>query len=276
MPAEVLGGYSTVIWVGNNYNGDLPKWAETPILSYLEAGGNVLLMTRRSRTFIGLDLSSYLGVVWAEDGGNLGNFLAVEPGLSDIPFTGDQSWNDVFFTGVGPESTLLFKDTAGFGGERGTGVWASPTGGGTFRETGGQFVVLSGRPYRMDHDILRQNVEFILENYLDEPFTSVSPVPEDGLPRTGVALDQNYPNPFNPATKISFNLAAAGPVRLRIFDVSGRLVRTLIDDVEMAAGNHLAGWNGLDQTGRAVAAGVYFYNLETADNSFTRRMTMVK
>ena len=277
VPASILGEYSTVIWVGNNYNGDLPKWAETPIQSYLEVGGNLLLMTRSSKVFLDGDLTTYLGVTWAELSSSLGNYVSVATGLVNIPFIGPQSWNDVFLNSVGPQSTLLFLDTAGFSGDRGTGVWASPAGGGTFRTTGGQFVLLSGRPYRMDHDFLRQNVEYILENYLNEPYNPLSPVPGGGaLPGATAVLGQNYPNPFNPSTTISFELEASGPVQLRIYDVSGRLVRTLVDDSELSAGDHQAIWSGQDQSGRAVAAGVYFYNLEVEGYSRTKRMTMVK
>ena len=277
VPASVLGGYSTVIWVGNNYNGDLAKWAETPIQSYLEAGGNLLLMTRMSKSFLDGDLTGYLGVTWAEEAASLGNCVAVAAGLVNIPFIGTQSWNDVYLTGVGAESTLLFNDTAGFSGARGTGVRASPAGGGSFRETGGQFVHIAGRPYRMNHSVLRKNVEVILENYLDEPFTSISAVPGQGTVRKAPAtLEQNFPNPFNPVTTISFSLTAPGPVRLSVYDVSGRLVRTLVDEGEVTAGDHEAIWNGQDQSGRAAAAGVYFYNLETEGYSRTRRMTMVK
>jgi hypothetical protein len=276
VPASILGGYSTVIWVGNDYNGDLPKWAETPVLSYLEVGGNLLLMTRRSKSFLDGDLTSYLGVTWAEESASLGNCVAVAPGLVGIPFIGSQSWNDVYLTGVGPESTLISKDTAGFGGERGTGVWASPSGGGTFRDTGGQFVHLAGRPYRMNHDVLRQNVEYILENMLDEPYTSISAVGDGDLPAAVPELQQNYPNPFNPLTTINFRLAKTGPVKLRVFDVAGRLVRTLVDEPEMASGDHQARWSGLDDAGRTVSAGVYFYQLQTGGHTGTRRMTMVK
>jgi hypothetical protein len=276
VPASVIGDHSTVIWVGNNYNGDLGKWAETPIQSYLEVGGNVLLMTRRSQSFLEGNLTNYLGVTWAEEG-TLGNCVAVAPGLVNIPFIGSQSFNDVYLTGVGSESTLLFTDTAGFSGVRGTGVWASPVGGGTHRETGGQFVHLAGRPYRMNHDALRQNVEYILENYLGEPYSPLSPVPGgEAVPGATAVLGQNFPNPFNPSTTINFSLAAAGPVQLRVYDLSGRLVRTLVDEGKLAAGDHEAVWDGQDERGRAVSAGVYFYNLETEGYSQTRRMTMVK
>ena len=277
VPAEILGGYSTVIWVGNNYNGDLAKWSETPIASYLETGGNVLLLTRRARSFLDGELSTYLGVTWAESDASLGNCVAQLPGLVDQGFLGSQSWNDVFFIDVAAQSTLLMADTAGFGTTRGIGVWADPGGTGTFRPSGGQFVLLAGRPYRMNHAALRQNVDFILSNHLSEPYTAVTPVPEPDRPPVAVTtLDLNRPNPFNPRTTIFFDLAGQGPVRLTVFDVAGRHVRTLIDGRPLAAGRHQAVWDGRDSSGRAAAAGVYFYNLRADGIQQTRRMTLVK
>lgn len=97
------------------------------------------------------------------------------------------------------------------------------------------------------------------------------------------ALAQNYPNPFNPETKISFSLprATAGEVRLSIFSETGQLVRTLANR-KMPAGRHEVRWNGRNQEGRTVAAGVYLYRLiVTSENgeiifSQTNRMTLLK
>lgn len=89
-------------------------------------------------------------------------------------------------------------------------------------------------------------------------------------------LGQNSPNPFNPRTTIGFSLATAGRVNLRIFDLDGRAVRTLIADESLAARRHTRDWDGRDDGGRQVAAGVYFYRLETGERVATRRMTLVK
>jgi len=88
-------------------------------------------------------------------------------------------------------------------------------------------------------------------------------------------LDANMPNPFNPSTKIHYEIAQGGNASLRIYDVSGGLVRTLVDRSHNP-GNYDARWDGLDLHGRPVASGVYFYRLET--NSFvqTRRMVLLK
>jgi hypothetical protein len=89
-------------------------------------------------------------------------------------------------------------------------------------------------------------------------------------------LHQNVPNPFNPMTEISFDLAQNGRVALRIYDVAGRLVRTLVDKDMVAGRNHSIVWNGLDDQNRRVSSGVYFYRLDAAGNSLTKKMVVMK
>jgi hypothetical protein len=94
-------------------------------------------------------------------------------------------------------------------------------------------------------------------------------------------LEQNYPNPFNPSTMINFALPAAGKVVVRIYSETGQLVNTLVNG-EMAAGRHTVRWNGRNQLGHAVAAGIYLYQIvvKGVDGNavFTRtqRMTFLK
>jgi hypothetical protein len=88
-------------------------------------------------------------------------------------------------------------------------------------------------------------------------------------------LYQNYPNPFNPSTRIDFNLATAGPVRIRIYDTAGRLIRTLLDS-SREAGSHHVDWNGTDSTGGQATSGIYFYVLDTAAGSESRKMILLK
>lgn len=84
------------------------------------------------------------------------------------------------------------------------------------------------------------------------------------------------PNPFNPATTIAFDLPAAAPVSLHIYDTAGRLVRTLLSEVPSASGRNEVLWNGRDQAGRQAASGVYLYRLETPRQQDMGRMTLVK
>ncbi|MCK9995747.1 MAG: T9SS type A sorting domain-containing protein [Candidatus Krumholzibacteria bacterium] len=96
------------------------------------------------------------------------------------------------------------------------------------------------------------------------------------LPVTGIGLLQNAPNPFNPQTTIAFEIPEKAAVSLRVFDVSGRLVRVLIDNEIVERGRHETVWNGRDDTGRNVATGVYFYRLESGPWSEMKRMALIK
>jgi hypothetical protein len=88
-------------------------------------------------------------------------------------------------------------------------------------------------------------------------------------------LEPNAPNPFNPSTTIHYTIPADGPVRLAVYDLSGRLVHRLVDGPQLA-GRHAAEWDGRDASGRSLGSGVFFYRLETGAVTETRKMTMVK
>jgi flagellar hook assembly protein FlgD len=85
----------------------------------------------------------------------------------------------------------------------------------------------------------------------------------------------NYPNPFNPATVLEFGVCSPGAVNLSVFDVRGQRVLTLIDE-ELAIGTYRILWNGRDADGDAVAAGVYYCRLETADRVEMKKLVLVK
>ncbi len=89
------------------------------------------------------------------------------------------------------------------------------------------------------------------------------------------ALRPNYPNPFNPTTSIRFDVASRSHVTLRVYDVSGALVRTLADE-SMDAGSHVIEWNGRNDQGNPASSGVYFYRLTAPGFSDVRKMTLIK
>ncbi|MBD3376800.1 T9SS type A sorting domain-containing protein [candidate division KSB1 bacterium] len=92
---------------------------------------------------------------------------------------------------------------------------------------------------------------------------------------TNYDLAQNYPNPFNPTTTITFSLPEPGEVKLSIYDITGRLVKELVDDYK-GAGIHNILWDARDNSGYKVASGVYLYRLETNGHAFSRRMMLLK
>lgn len=90
-----------------------------------------------------------------------------------------------------------------------------------------------------------------------------------------INLYQNYPNPFNPTTTIQFKLPEKSDVSLRIYDITGKLVRTLMNE-EKEAGYHSVIWDGNDEQGAAIHSGVYFYKIETDGYSDVKRCVMLK
>lgn len=99
--------------------------------------------------------------------------------------------------------------------------------------------------------------------------------PRERMPRA-YALYQNEPNPFNPTTEITYDVPRGGaPVMLSIYDVSGRLVRRLVDAFETAGQNQVT-WDGRDDRGGQAASGVYFCRLRTPRYDKTVKMTLVQ
>jgi hypothetical protein len=93
---------------------------------------------------------------------------------------------------------------------------------------------------------------------------------------TEFALLQNFPNPFNPETTIKYNLAEASDVHLRIFNIVGQVVRTLVAE-RQSAGRYQVRWSGTDDRGVSVSSGIYFYEL-SAGGKFqdVKRLMLLK
>ena len=119
-------------------------------------------------------------------------------------------------------------------------------------------------------DSLRERMERRIADAVDQfGVTAAPPVP------SRLHLAQNHPNPFNPLTTVTFTLEKAGIASLRIFDASGRLVRTLFTDYR-DSGAHAVLWDGRDDGGRQVGDGVYLYRLDAAGDSDARKMVLVR
>lgn len=98
-----------------------------------------------------------------------------------------------------------------------------------------------------------------------------------GLPKA-YSLARNHPNPFNPVTAISYSVpdqAAAAHVSIRVYDIRGRLVRVLVNEVK-SAGQYTVFWHGTDQSGRKVGSGVYICRMKAGGSVFTRKMVLLK
>jgi bacillolysin len=104
--------------------------------------------------------------------------------------------------------------------------------------------------------------------------------PETEQMPTTFVLHQNFPNPFNPTTRIEYEVPARSQVKLTVYDLLGRLVRTLVN-AEMQAGQFSTTWDGTDASGKVLSSGMYVYRLETRDGAGTslmlsRKMVLLK
>ncbi|MFH1866253.1 MAG: C25 family cysteine peptidase, partial [Candidatus Eisenbacteria bacterium] len=117
--------------------------------------------------------------------------------------------------------------------------------------------------------------------YVDDVSVIMSDVPSDTSVEGAqgeepmLLLHQNHPNPFSPSTLISFSLLTAGEVDLTVYNVQGRLIRTLLGETR-PAGEYEVAWDGADESGVDVAAGVYLYRLRLGEQEETRKMILVR
>jgi len=88
-------------------------------------------------------------------------------------------------------------------------------------------------------------------------------------------LQQNYPNPFNPETAISYQLPEACHVTLKIFNLLGQQIKTLVDH-DAPAGSHTIRWDGKDENGHNLASGIYIYRLEAGPYVASKKLALVR
>jgi len=127
----------------------------------------------------------------------------------------------------------------------------------------------AGDPALLDPDGSRRDIGAI-------PFGEEWPVAMSATATPApFSLSQNAPNPFNPTTRIAFSLPEPGGARLTVYDVAGRVVRTLVGDA-LRPGAHEVVWNGVDDAGRSCASGVYVYRLAVPGGTVSRRMLLLR
>ncbi|MDP6455978.1 MAG: T9SS type A sorting domain-containing protein, partial [Candidatus Marinimicrobia bacterium] len=121
-----------------------------------------------------------------------------------------------------------------------------------------------------ENDVYAENGPFTLT--IDGSQLNIN---ESELIPESFALHANYPNPFNPTTTISYDLPEQAQVTLGIYDLLGKQIKTLVNQSQ-DAGNRTAVWDGTDDLGRQVSAGVYLYQIEAGDFTQTRKMVLLK
>lgn len=212
--------------------------------------------------------------VWNDNSGLPGNLMDSKDFTPIKSSGGDASWNQVdFFTGA------LFNPGVSFW----VGVWMAPDDGTNINlilsdsilhnpgrdagkaNTGGWTIFPEGfNDWQLVGDLMiRALVQFIAveENSVDAPKT--------------VTLNQNLPNPVVNRTTISYSIPQAGQVNLKIYDVTGKLVRTLVNETQKAGLNEVM-WDKKTDNGTTVSSGAYFYRLDVkGHNPVTKVMTVL-
>jgi hypothetical protein len=132
------------------------------------------------------------------------------------------------------------------------------------------FVLKNASTYKILHEILTNN-------YLSDvpPIRTVSnnigtKTGKNNLSPGRYSLEHNYPNPFNPTTTIKFALPKDGYVKLKVYDIMGREVKVIVNEVKQA------GYYSVDFDGSNLASGVYFYRLQCGSFNETKRMVIIK
>jgi hypothetical protein len=98
----------------------------------------------------------------------------------------------------------------------------------------------------------------------------VVPIPDQYV------LFNNYPNPFNPTTNIRFQLPEAQNIKLYIYDMSGSLIKTLVNNQNYPSGEHIVSWDATDGAGNRVSTGIYLYRFQAGSFVKTGKMVLVK
>lgn len=244
---EIVGGGEGGLWSSTNYGA---TWA---VLGLGATARSLVATNNGASLFAG---GETFGVYRSTDGG--ANWTLVNDGLTDIRIN----------TLLSPDGTNLFA--AGVGG-----VFLSTDQGNhwTSVDTGLTAGVLSLSMSVDGTNLLAGTTEYgVWTRPLSEMLT-ITGVNAEVVPRT-MSL-RSYPNPFNPNTTIRYSLLETGRVRLAIYDVTGRLVRTLLDGVRNA-GDQRVFWDGKDDRGSLVGSGVYLYQLEAGNKSLTRKMSLLR
>ncbi len=204
-------------------------------------------------------------------GGGLSSPMGIARDTADVLYVaGGGSNNIVMFDTLG--NTLGTITHADLGGPQGI----------AFDDRGHFFTSSFFQDHLVEFDGSGNYVQTITAGNLDMPrslaFEPLEPPTGLGQPvgiPHAVELYPNFPNPFNPATHFRFRIADVGFVKLKIYDVMGRPVKTLVQE-KLSPGRYEVQWDGTDDAGRAVASGIYLYRLQAGERVLTRKMVLIK
>lgn len=267
-----MGQFETIIWLtGNDGTTTLTESEQNKLMAYLDNGGTFFLSGQNIGPDIEGDTDFYTNYLCAE------YWVNSAPGTQAVGIPGDpisdgldlnldggaenQSSKDAIHA---LDPAVIIYDYPDFPFEAGLRV-----------EKEGYKAVYLGFGFEGIADVsTRITLMHRIMVWLGQE-TKVEDADIGEVP-TQFTLSQNYPNPFNPQTTIEFDIPESqDAVSLRIYDSSGKLVKTLIH-APMDAGNYSVIWNGTDDNGNAVSSGIYYYEMSTESYRQIRQLVLLK
>jgi hypothetical protein len=259
IPLSVLKLYNKVIWIGNNYNGDLNFYNPATVLQYVQQGGSFILATRMASLFFDAPLKSYCGVTQVSSDLTVNKLLSLDNNLVNMSAIATNSLVDLITLDSNSTAVPIFAyDTVS--------AWR-----GGFRihkNNEGVFIYIAGRPYRYDLTASFNNYDYIINNWMIP--LPVGTGKNDIDKPDNYCLHQNYPNPFNPSTSIKYSIPNEGMVNLSVYNTLGQKVGSLVNQY-MRAGNYEVKF---DASG--FASGIYFYRLDSGKFTSVKKMILMK
>ena len=265
-----LSNYSAVVWMfGDESSTDETFGAaeQAKAIAFLNSGGKIFANgseiaydldgasgpTQPDREF----LHTYLKAAFAGDNANSKTISIISSGIT---FTFGDTLQSSPYVEDYPDYLYAIVGGSTPAASYGNGLVAAVSSSNTF---------LLGIPFETIHT--KANRDAVMTTVLNTLVitTSIARQEESTIPST-FSLEQNYPNPFNPTTTIRFSLANNEFVSLKIYDVLGKEISTLISE-EMNAGTYTVNWNA-----SALPSGVYFYRLQAKNFSETKKLVLTK
>lgn len=270
--AATMADFSTVVWVCGDLNPGIEEADKVAIEDFINAGGRLFitgqdvaadLFNNGSGTWLITVLRT-----WYQHSSYGGPSVA---GIEGDPISDGLALDLVGGDGAGNYNSPDVVRPQGEGSVRIFNYTGTTNGCGNRVDYGDARLVFLSFGFESINNVAHRNV--LMERILQWLVPEITPV-DDTQSRT-VALNQNVPNPFNPQTEISFSLSGEAHVRIGVYDVRGRLVRVLADEVRQP-GEHRLVWDGRDSAGEHVASGTYYCRMSSDGQVFKRPMTLLK
>lgn len=260
IPNSILNLYDKVIWIGNNYSGDLQFFNPSQVLQYVQNGKNFLLATRMASFFFNSDLYNYCGILQISGDMQINTALALDDSLVSMTSNSANTLTHYVRLDTSSKAIPIFDDDPGT-------QWIAG-----FRmkknQNDGAFIFIAGRPYRYNNAASSANYNYIIDKWLTNSPTGftdeINSIPSD------FSLSQNFPNPFNPNTQIEFAVKKESFVSIKVYNLIGEEVAKLVNEVKSP------GIYNVNFSGKNLASGTYLYRMEGDGYSSVRKLILLK